>query len=37
MHWTFGEELLWLAVALTVYSGVEYLWSFRKALLKDEI
>ena len=37
MHWTFGEELLWLAVALTVYSGAEYLWGFRKALLKDEI
>lgn len=37
MHWPFGVELLWLAVALTVYSGTEYLWSFRKALLKDEI
>jgi len=36
MHWPFGVELLWLAVALTVYSGAEYLWSFRKALLKDE-
>lgn len=37
MHWPFGEELLWFAVALTVYSGLEYLWGFRKALLKDEI
>ena len=37
MHWPFGVELLWLAVALTVYSGAEYLWSFRTALLKDEI
>ncbi|MFT7004972.1 MAG: CDP-diacylglycerol--glycerol-3-phosphate 3-phosphatidyltransferase [Sulfurimonas sp.] len=37
MHWSFGNELLWLAVALTVYSGLEYLWGFRKALLKGEI
>ena len=37
MHWPFGTELLWLAVILTVYSGAEYLWSFKKALLKDEI
>ena len=37
MHWSFGNELLWFAVALTVYSGLEYLWGFRKALLKDEI
>ena len=37
MHWPMGNELLWLAVALTVYSGLEYLWGFRKALLKDEI
>ncbi len=37
MHWPLGNELLWLAVALTVYSGLEYLWGFRKALLKDEI
>jgi len=36
MHWAFGEELLWFAVILTVYSGTEYLWGFRKALLKDE-
>ncbi|MEN8302769.1 MAG: CDP-diacylglycerol--glycerol-3-phosphate 3-phosphatidyltransferase [Campylobacterota bacterium] len=37
MHWPLGTELLWIAVALTVYSGAEYLWGFRKALLKDEI
>jgi len=37
MHWPLGTELLWIAVALTVYSGLEYLWGFRKALLKDEI
>jgi CDP-diacylglycerol--glycerol-3-phosphate 3-phosphatidyltransferase len=37
MHWPFGAELLWLAVAITLYSGFEYLWGFRKALLKGEI
>jgi len=37
MHWPFGNELLWFATALTVYSGLEYLWGFKKALLKDEI
>ncbi|MEA2091428.1 MAG: CDP-diacylglycerol--glycerol-3-phosphate 3-phosphatidyltransferase [Campylobacterota bacterium] len=36
MHWPFGEELLWFAVVLTVYSGLEYLWGFRKAILRDE-
>jgi len=36
MHWPFGTELLWFAVVLTLYSGAEYLWGFRKALLKDE-
>ena len=35
MHWPFGTELLWFAVALTVYSGLEYLYGFRTALLKD--
>ena len=34
MHWSFGSELLWLATALTVYSGLEYLYGFRNALLK---
>lgn len=37
MHWPLGNELLWFAVALTLYSGFEYLWGFRAALLKDEI
>lgn len=35
MHWPFGAALLWIAVALTVYSGLEYLWGFRAALLAD--
>ena len=37
MHWPLGTELLWFVVFLTVYSGLEYLWGFRKAILKDEI
>ncbi|MEA3330592.1 MAG: CDP-diacylglycerol--glycerol-3-phosphate 3-phosphatidyltransferase [Campylobacterota bacterium] len=36
MHWSFGNELLWFATLLTVYSGLEYLWGFKNALLKDE-
>lgn len=36
MHWPFGDLLLWIAVALTLYSGFEYLWGFKNALLKDE-
>jgi len=32
MDWIFAQELLWLAVILTVYSGVEYLISYTKAL-----
>ncbi|MFT7860166.1 MAG: CDP-diacylglycerol--glycerol-3-phosphate 3-phosphatidyltransferase [Sulfurimonas sp.] len=35
MHWPYGDALLWFAVFLTVYSGLEYLWEFRKALLGD--
>jgi CDP-diacylglycerol--glycerol-3-phosphate 3-phosphatidyltransferase len=35
MHWPFGELLLWIAVALTLYSGFEYLWGFKNALQKD--
>jgi len=35
MHWPFGTELLWIAVALTVYSGAEYLWGFRVALMRE--
>jgi len=37
MHWPFGNALLWFATFLTLYSGGEYLWGFRKALLKDDI
>ena len=37
MHWPLGVELLWFAVFLTLYSGLEYLWGFRKAILKDNI
>ncbi len=36
MRWDYGTELLWFATFLTVYSGLEYLWGFRKALLKDK-
>ena len=35
MHWPFGAELLWFAVFLTLYSGFEYLWGFKKAIVKD--
>ncbi len=31
MHWPFGDLLLWLAVILTLYSGIEYLVGFAKA------
>lgn len=34
MHWPYATELLWFAVALTVYSGLEYLYGFKNALLK---
>lgn len=34
MHWQYGEELLWFSVFLTVYSGLEYLYGFRSAILK---
>lgn len=36
MHWPFGDLLLWIAVALTLYSGFEYLWGFKNAFLKDD-
>lgn len=31
MHWPFGDTLLWIAVTLTLYSGIEYLVGFSKA------
>lgn len=37
MHWSSGVYLLWMAVAITVYSGVEYLVAFTKAYKKREI
>ncbi len=36
MHWPFAVPLLWIAVALTLYSGAEYIWSFRSAILKEK-
>jgi CDP-diacylglycerol--glycerol-3-phosphate 3-phosphatidyltransferase len=30
MEWPFGEEILWFAVALTLYSGYEYTASFAR-------
>ncbi len=30
MHWSGGEALLWIAVALTLYSGFEYIFAFTK-------
>ncbi len=35
MHWSLGDALLWFAVALTVYSGLQYLWGFKQAFAKD--
>lgn len=35
MHWPYAHELLWLAVALTVYSGLEYIWGFKNAFVRD--
>jgi len=35
MHWPYGDILLWFAVVLTVYSGLEYLWGFKQAFIKD--
>ncbi|MCF6339582.1 MAG: CDP-diacylglycerol--glycerol-3-phosphate 3-phosphatidyltransferase [Sulfurimonas sp.] len=36
MHWPFATELLWFAVALTLYSGLEYLYGFKNAILKGK-
>ncbi|WP_151900540.1 MULTISPECIES: CDP-diacylglycerol--glycerol-3-phosphate 3-phosphatidyltransferase [Sulfurimonas] len=35
MHWPYGAALLWFAVFLTVYSGLEYLWGFKQAIVKE--
>lgn len=38
MHWSGGELLLWIAVALTLYSGGEYVAGFAKAYrTKDHV
>lgn len=37
MHWPLGTELLWFAMLLTVYSGIEYLWGFKDALSKEKV
>ena len=37
MHWPYASALLWFAVALTVYSGLEYVLGFSKSLSKDKI
>jgi len=36
MHWPFANTLLWIAVFLTVYSGVEYLFHFSKLFTTEE-
>lgn len=36
MHWPLAETLLWVAVVLTVYSGVEYLVGFARAYRSKE-
>lgn len=36
MHWPYGDTLLWLAVALTLYSGFEYIWGFSKVFSKGK-
>lgn len=30
MDWPFGGILLWIAVALTIYSGAQYVWAYLK-------
>lgn len=34
VHFPYGIPILWLAVALTVYSGLEYVWRWRGAFSK---
>ena len=35
MSWPGGELLLWIAVALTLYSGFEYIFAYAKAMKKS--
>ncbi len=37
MHWRGGEALLWFAVALTVYSGAEYVVGFVKIYQRNRL
>ena len=37
MSWPGGELLLWIAVALTLYSGFEYIFAYVKAMKKSSI
>jgi CDP-diacylglycerol---glycerol-3-phosphate 3-phosphatidyltransferase len=37
MHWPYATSLLWIAVALTIYSGAEYVWNFRKIFIKEQV
>jgi CDP-diacylglycerol--glycerol-3-phosphate 3-phosphatidyltransferase len=37
MHWPFGDILLWIAVALTVYSGFEYMWGFKNSFKNEAV
>jgi len=32
MHWPYADLLLWIAVALTLYSGFEYIMDFTKKI-----
>lgn len=36
MHWPGGEALLWIAVALTLYSGGEYIVGFARAYQRNQ-
>ena len=36
MHWPFADALLWIAVALTLYSGAEYIVGFSKKFAQEE-
>lgn len=37
MHWPFGDILLWIAVLLTVYSGLEYMWGFKNSFQSEAV
>lgn len=35
MHWQYATLLLWIAVFLTIYSGAQYVWGFKNAIIED--